>query len=258
MQETSTLSLDKGVRTLTLHSDDGLNMLSDQMIRHIESNLSDLESDRSVRCLMITGEKRVFSAGADLRSVSQMTPVTVREFIERGQMLCSHIESLPFPTIAALNGAALGGGCELALSCTFRFASEKTIIGLPEVKLGILPGFGGTQRLPRLIGFRAARRLILSGAQLTAREACVIGLIDEVTDHDNLMTSSASFANELATGSRSAASAVLTALYASRDVSFEEGLRREADLFAEAFQSSDRVEGIEAFLSKRKPRFDAG
>jgi len=257
MMEVSSLIVVDGVATLTLSTANGLNLLTENLISRLEDHLTVLENDRRVRCLILTGTKDIFSAGADLRCLADLSPEAALDFIERGQNLCSRFEALSFPTIASLNGHAIGGGCELALACTFRFASDAATIALPEVKLGIMPGFGGTQRLPRLIGVQAALRLILGGSRISAHEAHNLGLVDEVLKRDELTTRVYQYAAGIASGSEIAISNALSAVNASRTGTLEGGLRLEAELFDKVFRSPDRVAGIVAFLEKRTPSFAA-
>ncbi len=257
MLEASNLIVVDGVATLTLSTANGLNLLTENLISRLEDHLAILENDRRVRCLILTGTKDIFSAGADLRCLADLSHEAARRFVERGQNLCSRLEALSFPTIASLNGHAIGGGCELALACTFRFASEAATMGLPEVKLGIMPGFGGTQRLPRLIGVQPALRLILGGSRISAHEAHHLGLVDEVLTREELTTRVFQYAAGIASGSEIAISNALSAVNASRTSTLEGGLRREAELFEKVFRSPDRVAGIVAFLEKRSPSFAA-
>lgn len=252
MSSLSTLSTNNGIAILTLSSPDGLNLLTDSLVEHIEELLAEVGKDDAVHCLIVTGDKNVFSAGADLKALTTLTPGAARKFVERGQRLCTQLESLPFPSIAVLNGHALGGGCELALSCTFRFASDNATIGLPEVKLGIMPGFGGTQRLPRLIGFHAARRLLLSGVAIEAQPALDLGLVDVVTAREHLLMRSIEYATAIASKPRSSVFGILRALYARRDMSMDDALRLEVDLFVELFQQPSRTELITGFLTGQR------
>lgn len=253
MQRMSTMAIDNGLAILTLRTPDGLNLLTDSLVEHVEELLAEVAKDDAVQCLIVTATEDIFSAGADLKALTLLTPGAAVNFVERGQRLCNQFESLPFPSIAALNGHALGGGCELALSCTFRFAAHDATIGLPEVKLGIMPGFGGTQRLPRLIGFRAARHLLLSGEAIPARNALELGLVDAVMGSAELLVRSIEYARAIGRKPRSSILGVLRALYASRDMSMDDALRLETDLFVEVFQQSSRIELIDGFLTGRRP-----
>jgi len=215
-----------------------------------------LAQDSDVGIVIITGAgEKAFVAGADIKEMKDMSPLEARNFMHFGQGVFNDIENLPKPTIAAVNGFALGGGCELALSCDMIIASEKAKFGLPEVTLGIHPGFGGTQRLPRLIGSAKAKELIFTGKMIDANEALRIGLVNKVVPPENLMDVAKALAQKILKNGQLAIRLVKSAINAGLNVPLEKGLAYEAVTQGLAFTTEDKNEGLEAFLEKRKPNF---
>jgi len=209
-----------------------------------------------VRCVIITGEgDRAFSAGADITTFPKVTPVLAAEFSRKGQKVFSKIEELSKPVIAAINGYALGGGLELALTCDFRIASEHAEFGNPEINLGIIPGWGGTQRLVRIVGLRNAKRLVMLGDRIKADEALKIGLVDKVVPFEKLKDEARTLAQRLCEGPPIAMKYAKHALNFGSQVPLDFGLRIEAGLMALLFSTQDIKRGIEAFMSRRKPEF---
>ncbi|MET1124194.1 MAG: enoyl-CoA hydratase-related protein [Archaeoglobaceae archaeon] len=211
--------------------------------------------DPELRALIITGSGKAFAAGADINELLQRDSIKAFEATKLGTELFIRIEELEIPVIAAINGYALGGGCELAMACDIRIASEKAKFGQPEINLGIIPGAGGTQRLPRLVGLGMAKYLVLTGEIIDAQTAFRIGLVDEVVEHERLMDRAMEVAKKIAEKSPLAVKIAKRALNAAMNLPLREGLRYEASLFSLLFSSEDAKEGMRAFLEKRKPEF---
>ena len=216
----------------------------------------ELAGDEAIRAVVLTGAgEKSFVAGADIAEMSTMTAEQARRFSLLGRDMCAAIEGSPQPWIAAVNGYALGGGCELALACDIRLASENAKFGQPEITLGITPGFGGTQRLPRSVGMGWAKYLCLSGRPIRAEEALRIGLVQAVYPRDDLMAQTLKLAGELASRSRLTLSYIKAQVGRAPDLDIDAGHEAERNLFALCFASADQKEGMEAFLAKRTPEF---
>jgi enoyl-CoA hydratase/carnithine racemase len=231
------------------------NALAREVSLELSSAAKELTADDGVRAVVVWGGERLFAAGADIKAMVDYGPEEVASDVGALEQACRDVEAIPTITIAAINGYALGGGCELALSCDFRFAAEDARIGLPEVRLGIIPGSGGTQRLPRLVGLAKARDLIYTGRQVDAAEALDIGLVDRVAPADEVYRVAVDQAATFAAGPSLAFAAAKRAL-AAADRPFEEGLRVEREAFVALFATRDQEEGMRAFLDKREPRFE--
>jgi enoyl-CoA hydratase len=245
-----------GVAVVTVDRPDALNALNVETNQSLLAAARELSDDDGARVVVLTGAgDRSFVAGADIEAMKDLTPDDAGRFSRLGQEVTEVIEAAPQPWIAAVNGFALGGGCELALACDIRVASENAKFGQPEVDFGICPGFGGTQRLARVVGRSWADYLVLSGRHLRADEALRIGLIVAVYPKDELMPRTMKLAGELAARSSVALRACKQALRASTDVDLSSGLRIERSLFALCFAGADQKEGMTAFLEKRAPRF---
>src|SRR5437660_6487414 len=245
-----------GVLVLTIDRPKVLNALNAQTMEEIDSVFRAARKDDSVKAVIVTGSgEKAFVAGADITELAQKTPITGKETSERGQAILSFIERFPKPVIAAINGFALGGGCELALACHIRIASEKAQIGLPEVTLGIIPGYGGTQRMARLLGKGKALELICSGDRVNAADAERIGLVNRVVPADQLMTTCEEMAKKIASRGPLAIRAAIEAVNNGLNMSFEEGQFLEATLFGLLCASDDTKEGMRAFLEKRAASF---
>jgi enoyl-CoA hydratase len=242
------------VATVTLDRPKALNALSAATLVELESAFDDLAADTAIRAVLLTGAgDRAFAAGADIRELAALAPEEGRVFALRGQGVFRRIETLGKPVIACIRGFALGGGCELAMACTFRIAAEDARLGQPEVKLGIIAGYGGTQRLPRLVGRGAALKLLLTGAIIDAREALRIGLVDEVVPAAELMTRADALAMEIAANAPIAVTQTLRAVDEGLSLPLELALLREAARFDELCATADKAEGTAAFLEKRSP-----
>jgi enoyl-CoA hydratase len=235
---------------------EALNALNGDVMTELGALLRDLTSKSEIRAAILTGAgERSFVAGADIKEMENLTPAQARELSVRGQATFQNLEDLPFPVIAVLNGFALGGGLELALSCDFILASAKCKWGLPEVTLGLIPGYGGTQRLARNVGRSLARRIAMSGEMFTAQQGYEWGLFAQVLEPGDLMPTAEKLAGVLASRAPLAMAWVKAAVNQGSDRTLADGLRLEADLFARTFESSDRTEGIKAFIEKRPADF---
>ena len=233
-----------------------LNALNAQTVAEIGQAFADARNDDSVRCVVLTGGgEKAFVAGADINELAKMTPMSGKETSEKGQNVFLAIENFPKPVIAAINGFALGGGCELALACHIRIASEKAQIGLPEVTLGIIPGYGGTQRMARLLGKGKAFELVCTGDRITAAEAEKIGLVNKVVPPEQLAAAAEEMAKKIASRSPVAVRASIEAINHGSDMPFEEGQLLEATLFGLLCATEDMKEGMAAFLEKRPANF---
>ena len=233
-----------------------LNALNAKTVEEIGRAFSEARDDDAIRCVILTGAgEKAFVAGADINELATMTPLIGKQVSEKGQNVFLEIERFPKPVIAAINGFALGGGCELALACHIRIASEKAQIGLPEVTLGIIPGYGGTQRMARLLGKGKAFELVCSGDRIGAAEAEKIGLVNKVVPADQLMSAAEEMAKKIAARSPVAVRAAIEAINYGSDMPLEEGLLLEATLFGLLCATEDMKEGMKAFLEKRAANF---
>ncbi len=244
------------VAIVTINRPDKLNALNAVLISELETVFSYLGEKEDIRVVMLTGSgEKAFVAGADISEINSLDMISGKEFAEKGQAVFNLIENLNKPVIAAVNGFALGGGCELALACHFRIASENAKFGLPEVNLGIIPGYGGTQRLPRVIGTGKATEYILTGYYIDADEAMKTGLVNHVFQLNDLLPKALEIAAKIAAKPHHAVRLALKAISASNDLGLHKGLSFEAGLFALACGTDDFKEGTSAFLEKRKPNF---
>lgn len=243
------------IATVTINRPDKLNALNGAVLDALGAAMGDLASDASVGGIVLTGAGRAFVAGADIGEIADEEAAALEAYATRGQRTFRAIEQSRKPVVAAVNGFALGGGCELALACHVRFASTKAKLGLPEVKLGLIPGYGGTQRLPRLIGRGPALRMILGGEPVDAADAHRLGLVDAVTEPEALLEAARMFvASVLANGPVAIARAI-EAVDAGLDQPLDAGLATEARLFGSLGHTRDMREGTRAFLEKRAPGF---
>jgi enoyl-CoA hydratase len=247
---------DNGVALLTIDRQDKLNALNPQLVEEIGQSLLELESE-GPRAVIVTGAgERAFVAGADIAAMHAMDVLDAKRFSEIGHAAMALLDRSPVPTIAAVNGFALGGGCEVALACDIRVAAENALFGFPEVGLGILPGMGGTQRLPRLVGPAIAKELIFTGRRIGAEEAREIGLVNRVVPQGEALNAARELAAEIAANGPVAVRHAKTAANRALDVDLVSGLEYEADQFALLFATEDAREGMGAFIEKRKPRFE--
>ncbi|TDI14430.1 MAG: enoyl-CoA hydratase [Acidobacteria bacterium] len=242
--------------TVTVNRPEKLNALTRATIDELHTAFEELGADAEVGGVILTGAgEKAFVAGADIGELNDLGPVAAREHALRGQALCRIIETLGKPVVAAVQGFALGGGCELAMACTLRVAGEKAHFGQPEVKLGLIPGFGGTQRLGRLVGRGSALELLLTGEMIDAREAHRLGLVNRVVPQDQVMEEARKLLATILERGPLAVRYILEATHQGLEMPLEDGLRLEANLFAVTFATEDKVEGTRAFLEKRPPAF---
>jgi enoyl-CoA hydratase len=244
------------VAVLTINRPDKLNALGYKVHAEGVEALENLRKDDEVRVLVITGSgEKSFIAGADISEFVDQTPITQRNNFYYEKTLFNTIDAFPKPVIAMINGFCLGGGCEVALACDIRLASEKSRFGQPEVNLGIIPGGGGTQRLTKLVGEGKSMEMILTGDMIDAQTALSIGLVNQVYSPEELQTKTMEMANKIAEKSPIALQLAKEAVKLASKSNLDEGLRREVDLFAVCFSTEDKKEGVSAFLEKRKPVF---
>jgi len=233
-----------------------LNALNMATMSELRTVFTDLKQDRDARVVILTGAgEKSFVAGADISELQKNNPVEAKEYTHRGQAVLDLIENLGKPVIACINGFALGGGCEIAMACTMRLASENAKLGQPEVKLGIIPGYGGTQRLPRLVGKGIAMQLLLTGDMISAQEAHRIGLVNEVVPSGQLISRAEAIAQAIIKNAPLAIQYCLEAVNHGTEMTQQEGLYLEAALFAVCCATEDKKEGTSAFLEKRPASF---
>jgi enoyl-CoA hydratase len=241
---------------VTINRPKVLNALNSQTIDELRRHFLDLQQDRDVRVVIVTGAgEKAFVAGADINELAAQTPTGGREHALAGQRLLETIENLGKPVIAAINGYALGGGCELAMACTLRLAADTAKLGQPEVALGLLPGYAGTQRLPRLVGTGKALEMMLTGAPITADEALRIGLVNRVVPAAELMAEARKLAATLASSAPIAMRYIINAVNHGMNMPFADACQYEATLFGLVASTDDMREGTAAFLAKRKAEF---
>jgi enoyl-CoA hydratase len=241
---------------VTMNRPKVLNALNKRAIADLKAAFEDARDDVAVRGVIFTGAgDKSFIAGADINEVATDTPVQATEKTRHGQAVMDLIENLGKPVVAAVNGFALGGGCESALACTIRIAAESAKFGLPEVKLGIMPGYGGTQRLPRLVGKGVALQLILTGGMISAQEAYRVGLVNEVVPAGELIGRAEAILNQISANAPLSVKFALDAVNKGLEASQSEGLLLEASLVAICTSTEDKKEGTSAFLEKRAPKF---
>lgn len=244
------------VATVTVNRPAVLNALDAQTVQTLTSVMTDLGHDDEIRCIVLTGAgDRAFVAGADIAELARLTPTDARAVSDAGHRLCALIEGMGKPVIAAINGFALGGGCEIAMACTLRIAATTATLGQPEITLGLIPGFGGTQRLPRLVGRGRALEMLLTGAPIDAEEARRTGLVNRVVPLEVLADETSRLAATLAAQAPVAVRHMLEAVHHGLDMSLAEATVFEASMFSLVFGTDDVREGTTAFLEKRKPRF---
>jgi enoyl-CoA hydratase len=245
------------IAVVTLDRPKVLNALNLQSMSELERVFFDIQQNPDVRAVLITGAgEKSFVAGADIRELASLSAQEGERIATRGQRIFSLIENCGKPVIACINGFALGGGCELALACTLRIASSNARLGQPEVKIGIIPGYGGTQRLPRLIGKGAALKMILTGEAITAEEAFRLGLVDEVVAPGQLLARAEQIAQTIAGMAPLAIRDSIRAVNSGYDLPLASGLELEASLFGLACSTDDKEEGTKAFLEKRTPTWN--
>jgi len=244
-----------GVATLAIDHPPA-NVLSKAVFLEIDAALKAYAKDPAVRAAILTGEGQNFAAGADINEIAQITDPKIGEAMAlEAHRIGTAIEESELPVIAAINGYCLGGGCELALACPMRVAGDRARIGQPEIKIGILPGMGGTQRLARLVGGPKALEMLLTGEPISAQEAYRVGLVNLVVPEADLRRQAAGLARRIGAMSRQAVTRILRAVREGLQVPLSEGIKLEARLFGEILATADKAEGVAAFLEKRQPRF---
>lgn len=247
---------EENIGIITINRPDKLNALNNQTLVELKEIIEKIRNNESVYVVIITGSgEKAFVAGADIKELNKLDDNSGIKFARFGQSVFHSIENLGKPVIAAVNGFALGGGCELSLACHFRIASENAKFGQPELKLGIIPGYGGTQRLTRLINSGRALQMILTGDMISARDAEKIGLVNSVCKPEELMGEAKKIAVRICSMGQIAVSKTLEAVLAANTLSLSQGLEREAELFGDCCGTKDFKEGTDAFLQKRTPHF---
>jgi len=253
--ETIKIKKEQTTTWITLNRPNKLNAINSTMLEELSEALDTIEKDTNVRCIIITGEgEKAFSAGADITELQKLTHETAAEFSRKGQQVFSQVEALSKPVVAAINGYALGGGLELALACDFTLASDHAELGFPEMKLGIIPGWGGTQRLAKIVGVAEAKRLIMLGDRVKAEEALKMGLVDKVVPQNKLKTEAEALAQRLCECPPAALKYAKHAINSGTQGSLEYGLKKETEFFALLFSTKDTKERIEAFGSQRNKK----
>ncbi|KYK28824.1 MAG: crotonase [Candidatus Proteinoplasmatales archaeon SG8-5] len=253
--ENITVEVEENIGIITLNRPEALNALNSRMLAELGKAAAELEADNAVKVVVVTGAERAFAAGADIAEMMTMTALEGQKHGKLGQDTFAAFEDMVKPVIAAVNGFALGGGCELAMACDIRLASEKAKFGQPEVKLGVTPGFGGTQRLPRLVGRAKAKELIFTGEMIDAAEAHRIGLVNAVYPPEALMEETKKLANLIAANGEIAVSLSKRAINKGIEVDLKSGCAIEAEIFGLCFSTEDQKEGMKAFTEKRPPEF---
>jgi len=249
------LEKDGNVASITLNRPKALNALNAATLKEIDAAINDIAEDDNVYAVIITGSGKAFVAGADIAEMKDLTAVEGRKFSVLGNKIFRKLENLEKPVIAAINGFALGGGCELSLSCDIRIASSKAKFGQPEVGLGITPGFGGTQRLARAIGVGMAKELIYTGKVINAEEALRVGLVNKVVEPDKLLEEAKALVDAIIVNAPIAVRMCKAAINQGLQCDIDTGVAYEAEVFGECFATEDRVEGMTAFVEKRDKAF---
>jgi enoyl-CoA hydratase len=249
------LSKEGAVATVTINRPDALNALNDEVLAELEKIITDLDADREVLVVVVTGAGKAFVAGADIAAMAEMDGPQAKAFAQNGQRVFGALQRAHFISIAAINGFALGGGMELALACDLRFASEKAKMGQPEVGLGVTPGFGGTQRLPKLVGPGKAMFLLVTGKQVDGEKAYKMGIVNDVFEPEELLPKVKEIAAKIAQQGPTALAMVKKAAHDGLTMTVEDGCTLEAELFGKCFESGEGNEGMKAFLEKRAPKW---
>ena len=250
------ISKNNHIGTIKINRPDSLNAMNREVLIEFINELKKIQSEKDIRVIIITGSgEKAFIAGADIKLMQKMNREEALEFANLGQELANLIEKSDKPIIAAVNGYALGGGCEIALSCHLRIASDNAVFAQPEVKIGLLPGWGGTQRLPRIIGRGIANEIILTGRNVTAKEALDIGLVNKVVPQEELMNTCFDIANMILKNSPNAIAESIKLIRLAAGAKLKKGLSKEAKSFSELFETEETVEGLTAFVEKRPPKF---
>ncbi|MCI8645611.1 MAG: crotonase [Firmicutes bacterium] len=255
MYETIKYEVSGGIGYITINRPKAMNALNGQVLDEIYAACTEIEKDDAVKAVILTGEGKAFVAGADIAQMNQLDAVGGRALMIKGHKVMNYIEAIEKPFIAAVNGFALGGGCELAMACDIRVASEKAKFGQPEVNLGILPGFGGTQRLPRLVGKGMAKYLIMTADMINAEEALRIGLVEKVASPEDLIPTCEKIAQTIMSKAPIAIGIAKSTINNGYDLDMRAASTLEIEAFTSAFASEDKTEGMTAFLEKREAEF---
>jgi len=247
--------VEENIALVTFNRPEALNALSPDLMMEFGDILDKIAADESIAVAVLTGAGKAFVSGADIQAMSEFTPLQINNYLSTGHEILFKIESLPQPVIAAVNGFCLGGGNEIAMACDFVYASEKARFGQPEIKLGIIPGFGGTQRLPRLVGKSLAKELCLTGEFIKSETAQAIGLANKIFPPDKLMEETMKTAKLIASHGRASVRAVKQVIDRGAQIELRSACALEVGAFTAVFSSSDAKEGLKAFLEKRNPEF---
>lgn len=248
-----------GVATITFNRPKALNALNEELLSELSDALEQVSADENIRVLILTGAgDKAFVAGADITELAKFNSLQAKVFAQKGHTVINKLQQLAIPVIAAVNGYALGGGNEIALACDFIYASENAVFGLPEINLGLMPGFGGTQRLPRLIGTAVAKEMIFTGNMIPAAEAERIGLVNKICPSNQLMDEVGKTAGVIASKGKVSLRAIKQTVNSGMNVDLASGCAIEIDAFALCMASEDAREGTAAFLEKRKAEFKGG
>jgi enoyl-CoA hydratase len=250
---------EKGIATITFNRPKALNALNRELLTEFSQALDEIAGNEDIRVLILTGAgEKAFVAGADITELATFNPLQGKMFAQLGHAVIDRLQQLPIPVIAAVNGFALGGGSEIALACDFIYASENATFGLPEINLGLIPGFGGTQRLPRLVGKNIAKEMIFTGKMVPAAEACEIGIVNKVCSAETLMDEVTKTAGKIAQKGRVSLRAAKQAINSGMNVDLASGCCMEIEAFALCMASEDAREGTTAFLEKRPALLKGG
>jgi enoyl-CoA hydratase len=249
-------NVEEGIATITFNRPKALNAMNSEVLAELLDAATICKEDNKVKALILTGSgDKAFIAGADISEMQNKSPKDALAFVELGHQVTRHIETMPKASIAAINGFAFGGGTEISLACDIRFASEKAVFGQPEILLGIIPGWGGTQRLPRLVGMGIAKEIILGGIQIDAKRAYEIGLVNRVFPADKLMEETKKFAKKLASMPQFTLKMAKDSINYGYDLALDSANKLEMECICQCFSTADQKEGMKAFLEKRKPNF---
>lgn len=246
---------EKGIAVVVINRPEALNALNSALIGELRRKMADLDADESVRVVVLTGTGRAFVAGADISAMSEMTPEEAHAFAQEGIELMSFMDKMGKPIIAAVNGYALGGGLELAMACDLRIAGDKAKLGLPEITLGVVPGYGGMQRLIQLAGYARAKAMVYTGAMIGADEALSFGLINKVVPTEEVLASAIALAGEIAAKGAVSIRMAKRAMQSGTGMAQDQAIEYDTLAFAHCFSHEDQKEGMKAFLEKRPPRF---
>ena len=252
-------NVEQGIGTITFNRPEVLNALNETSLEELSHAIDEIAANEDIRVLILTGAgEKSFVAGADISIFPKFNVLKAKLFSEMGRNLMNKLQELPIPVIAAVNGFALGGGCEVAIACDFIYASENAMFGLPEITLGIIPGYGGTQRLPRLVGMNRAKEMIFTGKMIPATDAYFMGLVNKVCPQEQLMDEVIKTAKAIVSKGKVSLRAAKQAINNGMKVDLDTGLRIETDAFALCLASPDAMEGTSAFLEKREAKFKGG